>query len=849
MKQIIDYEFNFKEKVGEILEYMDCGKNALNYNVISILGSQSTGKSTLLNSLFGTNFKVMDKMSVGYCQTTKGLWLGVRDNDLRSPLLVWDVEGTDSLERGEDRITFENRAALFSLAISDCMIINIPLLNLTTYSSSNFGLLKTILNSWFSLKLGENEQGEFKTTLIFAIRDITINDNDEMLSKKINQILDLLWSQVMEVNKSQLNNSGGTNNSFITNVRSLHDVFEVKVYGVPSFPNEREGFFDVIGKIKSEIVHSILPKNYSRSIPIEGYEMYCKTIWNCIVNCEELNIPSQVKMISKFRCEKTKDDILGKMKLKIRNLKRSMEKKELEYYDFQNITYDILNESMHDYFEITGRYDSDMTLKTSVSMLVLFFIEFKDAVNTRMSAERQILRECKNILEYYCKDNQDIIDENDVRLYSNNIEDIIFDSNIWFEKELKKFDHLSLKWVTECPSQISKYGLVEQIRSQCIPEILSQIEKSNSNYKSTEYSEIFVNYNTNDQRKLFSETLEIQSRKIQEKLMQEFFESLIKDIIGEITKIFNEFGFTNPKSTINDFWMKAGESILKIHNSLFSKYETKWSNLLKGSYVLDEYTCTDNLGEEIAIQLIVRLILFIQQQSKYFHIQIIERFKKEFEIDEDGVPRQWIGEDSNILKELFINSKNNALSIIGVFKLGKCIFEIFEPRFSGFYSKIVEHPEIECISLLKNQSTNIELSVINCPLDESSYIYILPESTIHEIETKSIQEITGIYSKAQLLQSTGKQPQNIPWWMYLLLLFFGFDELMYILTSPFILTLLLVIGAFVYSYLTGNLPLFYNCSHKIVIISSKFIHFLTGILHNSLESRNNKFNYKQNNKL
>lgn len=42
-----------------------------NYNIISIIGSQSSGKSTLLNHLFGTAFDVM--RAAMRQQTTKGI--------------------------------------------------------------------------------------------------------------------------------------------------------------------------------------------------------------------------------------------------------------------------------------------------------------------------------------------------------------------------------------------------------------------------------------------------------------------------------------------------------------------------------------------------------------------------------------------------------------------------------------------------------------------------------------------------------------------------------------------------------------------------------------------------------
>lgn len=56
---------------------------------------------TLLNSLFGTTFPEMDAMQ-GRSQTTKGVW-AAKDHK-GSKTLVIDVEGTDSKERGEDRL-------------------------------------------------------------------------------------------------------------------------------------------------------------------------------------------------------------------------------------------------------------------------------------------------------------------------------------------------------------------------------------------------------------------------------------------------------------------------------------------------------------------------------------------------------------------------------------------------------------------------------------------------------------------------------------------------------------------------------------------------------------------------
>lgn len=65
------------------------------YHTISVIGSQSSGKSTLLNALFGTTFDELNrKKRIG--QTTKGIWYSINSSD---SIMVVDVEGSDSNER------------------------------------------------------------------------------------------------------------------------------------------------------------------------------------------------------------------------------------------------------------------------------------------------------------------------------------------------------------------------------------------------------------------------------------------------------------------------------------------------------------------------------------------------------------------------------------------------------------------------------------------------------------------------------------------------------------------------------------------------------------------------------
>ena len=111
------------------------------YAVVAVMGPQSSGKSTLLNALYGTRFVEMDAMS-GRGQTTKGIWLAQAVPAQAGGVLplVMDLEGTDGRERGEDDAAFEAQSALFALAAADVLLVNctqgsvirlLPAMNLT----------------------------------------------------------------------------------------------------------------------------------------------------------------------------------------------------------------------------------------------------------------------------------------------------------------------------------------------------------------------------------------------------------------------------------------------------------------------------------------------------------------------------------------------------------------------------------------------------------------------------------------------------------------------------------------------------------------------------------------------
>ncbi|KAJ0082659.1 hypothetical protein Patl1_11277 [Pistacia atlantica] len=144
--QLIDEDgtFNvagFKHFIKDV-KLGDCG---LSYAVVSIMGPQSSGKSTLLYHLFGTNFGEMDAFK-GSNLLLIFSWM-CYSASIEPCTFVMDLEGTDRRERGEDDTAFEKQSALFALAVSDILLINMWCHDIGREQAANKPLLNTVFQT------------------------------------------------------------------------------------------------------------------------------------------------------------------------------------------------------------------------------------------------------------------------------------------------------------------------------------------------------------------------------------------------------------------------------------------------------------------------------------------------------------------------------------------------------------------------------------------------------------------------------------------------------------------------------------------------------------------------------
>ena len=129
--------------------------------VVSVIGAQSSAKSTLLNYLFGCGFSTRS----GRC--TKGLYVSYMKTSSGQGLLILDSEGLLSIE-GAGRV-FDGQITIMAMACSHVVIIN----HKGEISSELKDLLEVCLNAMSHLEITP-----MKPKLAFVLRDQRDRDVD-----------------------------------------------------------------------------------------------------------------------------------------------------------------------------------------------------------------------------------------------------------------------------------------------------------------------------------------------------------------------------------------------------------------------------------------------------------------------------------------------------------------------------------------------------------------------------------------------------------------------------------------------------------------------------------------------
>ncbi|CAH0022048.1 unnamed protein product [Clonostachys rhizophaga] len=764
--QVIDEDKEFNTNLNEYLQLEHVAEAGFNYHLISVFGSQSTGKSTLLNNLFGTDFSVMSETQRQ--QTTKGIWLSKNKRTesagtkMAENILVMDVEGTDGRERGEDQ-DFERKSALFALATSEVLLLNIWEHQVGLYQGANMGLLKTVFEVNLQLFL-KDKQSTPRSLLFFVIRDHLGTTPLANLRETLIQDLTKLWSSI---SKPQ-----GLENS------RIEDYFDFGFAALPHKILQGEKFVsevNVLGsrftaghrnkgsRSENELEGGLFLPEYHRRIPADGFSVYAEGIWDQIVNNKDLDLPTQQELLAQFRCDEISREVL----INFDNVISPLEEKQAEAVRLGKPTV----------LEDLGPSGS----KAREAAIKAF--------------ELQASRYHKGV---YTRKRQELEGKIDTRLKA------------LYQGQLTAAHKAGVAAFSEAVSNKVKAGQKAGGAYE-FAEIVSNEKKKTLEIFKAEAQGLAIEgvpwTNFKSQYLLFESELDEVSGKLRKEEMRRLavrVERWVKSRLGEAIGVeFNKLGSGRAGSdaseaegksaTEKDLW----DRIWNVFAGIVKEAEARFVDRAKSFDASDEEVEVGTWRLRRKSWVALREKIDEEVMEGNILLKLRENFEDKFRYDEAGVPRIWRPTDD--IEGIYTKARESTLKLI--------------PLLSRFRLASTYAPP-DLISFIGPQPSGVEAG------DEED---LAPIGGVDEEEGKSLEEETTVLSesKRQDLVVRFKKTADgvfveakrsaiggvaqIPWYFYMLLLALGWNEILTVLRNPVLILLLLLIAGGTYVAYTLNL--------------------------------------------
>ncbi|XP_011015853.1 PREDICTED: protein ROOT HAIR DEFECTIVE 3 homolog 2-like, partial [Populus euphratica] len=197
----------------------------------------------------------------------------------------------------KDDTRFEKQSALFALAISDIVLINIWCHDIGREHAANKPLLKIVFQVMMRLFSPR------KTTLLFVIRDQTKTPL-EYLELDLRKDIQKIWSEVAkpEVQKNS----------------PLSDFFNVEVIALSSFEANKKQFKEEVAQLRQRISDYFstggrLAGDRQGVVPASGFSFILQQIWKAVKENRDLDLPAHKVMVATVRCEEIANEMLKRL--------------------------------------------------------------------------------------------------------------------------------------------------------------------------------------------------------------------------------------------------------------------------------------------------------------------------------------------------------------------------------------------------------------------------------------------------------------------------------------------------------------------------------------------------------
>ena len=647
-------------------------------------------------------------------QTTKGIWMA---RNPEGSILVFDIEGTDSKERGEQRMTFEQTTSLFALAIADVLLINMWTTDIGRYGASNYGLLKVI----FEVNLKLFGQSSAKK-LLFVLRDFDDRGNNfERIRQIIDSDISNIWNEIFK--PEEYRNSKPS------------DFFDFEFCMLPHKIFEEEKFYqkckDLRDRLDTRAPNTLFPKTEDgKNVPMDGLSLFMSNTWEKIRTQKELNLPDQRIMVASLRCNELKDEAITLVDSAGNKLREECERKVID--GFSERCTKILKDALSHYDEYAHQYDKTVYNKIKKELAATLINQYL----------------------YKCFESQ-------VKLVRKQT----FDE---FEKEVIRRPSSSKDQVNEDFAKITERGYNDAI---------SRFHKHAADLivDGTNWGEQVLAHEAELSQQLRSLINNAREKELDK--LQMLTQQAAKDNLEQI--------INKPIYELHpDFWEQMRAPYLKELEML----ALNCKDVLKQGFKCTEFEISEFVGV-LETTLHQYTADYIKRLFRDINTNLLRKFNKDFKKDEQGKNREWRQIEEPVIRELWAKIRAQLLETLQDFKYIHLPKAIMTETIINT-SSINEEEEFLNVSSKQTASLKKSLSL------SSKYSRLLTEEDLNRVRDKFQEDIDFVLEEA-IRKHHNFQSTSIPWWIYLVLVFFAADNVLSWLTSPFIFYPLIIVLGFV----------------------------------------------------
>uniref|UniRef100_A0A672GEU0 Si:dkey-85k7.12 n=1 Tax=Salarias fasciatus TaxID=181472 RepID=A0A672GEU0_SALFA len=244
--------------------------------VVTVLGVQSTGKSTLLNTMFGVQFAV----SSGRCTRGAFMLLIRIDEKLQKELncdfmMIIDTEGLKSpeLTQLDNSYEHDNELATLVVGLSDITIINIAMENSTEMKD----ILQIVVHAFLRMKeVGKKPQCYFVHQ---NVSDVSAHEKNLRDRKLLFEQLDEMTQAAAKMEKKEQNQS-------FTDVMAYDpDTGSCYIPGLwtgnPPMAPVNTGYSEAVYELKKNIIQLLRNRDSSVNTVLE-FKEWMTSLWNAV---------------------------------------------------------------------------------------------------------------------------------------------------------------------------------------------------------------------------------------------------------------------------------------------------------------------------------------------------------------------------------------------------------------------------------------------------------------------------------------------------------------------------------------------------------------------------------------